>query len=72
MRPDDPDLPAFYFDPMLNPITFRNFNSKKRPSHESTIFDADGKDIDDFNLLGDFKPFLADFPLENVRTAEAI
>ena len=39
IRTDDPDLPAFYFDPLINPISLRGFTSQNAPlvSHEDAI-----------------------------------
>jgi hypothetical protein len=36
---DDPDLPAFYFDPLINPISLRGHTPKNAPlvSHEDEL-----------------------------------
>src|SRR5260221_10877532 len=36
IRTENPDLPAFYFDPLINPISSRAFSAKVEPliSHE--------------------------------------
>ncbi|KIJ29669.1 hypothetical protein M422DRAFT_36884, partial [Sphaerobolus stellatus SS14] len=74
IRTDDPDLPAFYFDPLINPIASRAFSSKNAPlvSHEDTIFGPNGAEDDDFELPEEVVPFLADKELENASTADAI
>lgn len=69
-RTDDPDLPAFYFDPIINPISMRNVSTLSS-EHEDSIF---GDEDDDFSLdipVG-AKPFLAHVPLYTENTANAI
>ncbi|EPS92561.1 hypothetical protein FOMPIDRAFT_1033908 [Fomitopsis schrenkii] len=61
IRIDDPDLPAFYFDPLINPISLRDM-----------IFRPNNADDDDFELPDKVKPFLEDKPLESDLTADAI
>ncbi|PYH90055.1 PROCN-domain-containing protein [Aspergillus ellipticus CBS 707.79] len=62
VRTDDPNLPAFYFDPVINPISSR---------HEDEIF-GEGNNEDDFELPGDFEPFFGDEELYTPDTASAI
>ena len=59
IRTDDPDLPAFYFDPLINPISLRGFTPKNAPlvSHEDSIFGLNGADDDEFALSGDILSF---------------
>ena len=74
IRTDDPDLPAFYFDPLINPISLRGFTSQNAPlvSHEDAIFGPNGADDDDFEVPEVLETFLEDRPLENDLTADAI
>jgi pre-mRNA-processing factor 8 len=74
IRTEDPDLPAFYFDPLINPITSRTVVAKNLPliSHEDIIFGPNDADDDDFELPEDVEPFLSEKPLENDLTADAI
>jgi pre-mRNA-processing factor 8 len=65
LKTDDPDLPAFYFDPAINPIPQRRVRFSE---HE--IFGDD--DADDFVLPEEVEPFLADKPLTTDNTAGAI
>ncbi|RDH39238.1 PROCN-domain-containing protein [Aspergillus welwitschiae] len=62
VRTEDPNLPAFYFDPVINPISSR---------HEDEIF-GEGNNEDDFELPGDFEPFFAEEELYTPDTASAI
>ncbi|EFW17152.1 pre-mRNA-splicing factor 8 [Coccidioides posadasii str. Silveira] len=72
VRTDDPNLPAFYFDPVINPISSRSVAPKNiTVSHEDQIF-GPGNDEDDFELPGDIEPFLADEELYTSETASAI
>ncbi|PPQ67549.1 hypothetical protein CVT26_006850 [Gymnopilus dilepis] len=74
IRTDDPDLPAFYFDPLINPISLRGHVPKNAPlvSHEDSIFGPNGADDDDFELPEQVVPFLEDKDLENDLTADGI
>jgi len=75
IRTDDPDLPAFYFDPLINPISLRGFTPKNVPliSYEDTIFGPNDADDDDFELPDEVEPFLEDSkPLKNDMTADAV
>ncbi|ETN37574.1 pre-mRNA-splicing factor spp42 [Cyphellophora europaea CBS 101466] len=70
-RTDDPNLPAFYFDTTINPISSRSVAPKNLTiSHEDEIFgDADE---DDFELPGDVEPFMAEEELYTEETSSAI
>jgi pre-mRNA-processing factor 8 len=74
IRTDDPDLPAFYFDPLINPISLRGATPKNAPliSHEDAILGPNGQDDDDFELPEELIPFLDEKPLENDITSDAI
>ena len=61
MKPDDPDLPAFYFDPVVNPISA--FRSK-------AVKEVDVEE-DDFSVLG-LEPLLNERPLYTDATAGGI
>jgi pre-mRNA-processing factor 8 len=52
IRTDAPDLPAFYFDPLINPNSLLGLVPKNMPlvPHEDTIFGPNGSDDDDFIL----------------------
>jgi len=70
VKPDDPDLPAFYYDPVVNPISA--FRTAK---YASTVVDDD-EDGDDYEDEGDMvlpetmDPILADAPLYTDFTAD--
>ncbi|KAJ3800917.1 NUC071 domain-containing protein [Lentinula aff. detonsa] len=74
IRTDDPDLPAFYFDPLINPISNRGTTPKNMPliSHEDSIFGPNGAEDDDFELPEEINPFLEDKDFENDLTADGI
>ncbi|KAG9321789.1 hypothetical protein KVV02_004818 [Mortierella alpina] len=71
---EDPDLPAFYFDPIINPITTRNTKAPNQEvSTEDALFgDADEDDEDDFKLPDEVEPFLAEESLYTDNTANGI
>lgn len=64
IKTEDPDLPAFYFDPLINPISHRNANSK--------VQEPLPDDDEDFTLPDDVQPFLQDTPLYTDNTANGI
>ncbi|QRW13738.1 pre-mRNA-processing-splicing factor 8 [Ceratobasidium sp. AG-Ba] len=74
IRTDDPDLPAFYFDPLVNPISNYAVVARNAPliSHEDEVFGPNGADDYEWELSDDVGLFLSDSPLENDRAANAI
>lgn len=71
-RTDDPNLPAFYFDPVINPISSRSVAPKNiTVSHEDEVF-GPGEFEDDFELPPEAEPFFADEDLYTPETASAI
>ncbi|GAB5369857.1 hypothetical protein AAMO2058_001442600 [Amorphochlora amoebiformis] len=64
IKPEDPDLPAYYFDPVLNPIP--HYRSHKDSKEDDEIFD------DDFVLPSDVEPLLEDYTLFTDYTADGI
>ncbi|CAO3568323.1 unnamed protein product [Mortierella alpina] len=71
---EDPDLPAFYFDPIINPITTRNTKAPNQEvSTEDALFgDRDEDDEEDFKMPDEVEPFLAEEPLYTDNTANGI
>lgn len=71
---EDPDLPAFYFDPIINPITTRSTLAPNQEiSTEDALFgDADEDDDDDFKLPEEVEAFLDEEPLYTDNTANGI
>ncbi|WZY68985.1 hypothetical protein YC2023_001225 [Brassica napus] len=62
---EDPDLPAFYYDPLLHPIS--NTNKERR---ERNVYEDDGED--DFTLPEGVEPLLKDTHLYTDTTAAGI
>ncbi|KAI9476840.1 NUC071 domain-containing protein [Coemansia mojavensis] len=74
IKPDSSDLPAFYFDPVINPISSRSLVSQFKDdarSVEDEIF-GDADEDEDFVLPRGASAFLADIPLETDNTANGI
>ncbi|KAJ5661054.1 Pre-mRNA-processing-splicing factor 8A [Penicillium longicatenatum] len=72
VRTEDPNLPAFYFDPVINPISSRSVAPKNITiSHEDELF-GEGNNEDDFELPGEVEPFFDDEELYTPDTASAI
>ncbi|CAJ2506389.1 Uu.00g005190.m01.CDS01 [Anthostomella pinea] len=75
-KSDDPNIPAFYFDPQINPISSRSVAPKNLTvSHEDEIFgegNIEEPEDDAFELPAGAEPFLADEELYNQDTSAAI
>ncbi|CAG8493846.1 8580_t:CDS:10, partial [Racocetra fulgida] len=72
IRSEDPDLPAFYFDPIINPISSRNLTPQNLViSHEDEIF-GDKEEDEEFVLPEKISPFLESTPLYTDTTADGI
>ncbi|KAG9067880.1 Pre-mRNA-processing-splicing factor 8 [Linnemannia hyalina] len=71
---EDPDLPAFYFDPIINPITTRSTLAPNQEiSTEDALFgDADEDDDGDFKLPDEVEAFMDEEPLYTDNTANGI
>lgn len=75
VRAEDPSLPAFYFDPIINPISSRAVAPKNLSvSHEDEVFGHgnDEDDEDDFQMPEEVEPFMADEDLSTSETTSAI
>jgi len=76
VRAEDPSLPAFYFDPIINPISSRSVAPKNITiSHEDELFgpgNNEEPEEDAFTLPEEVEPFLADEELYTSETASAI
>jgi hypothetical protein len=67
IKAEDPDLPPFYFDPLINPI------SHYKSHRISENHEAFGVELDEnFELPADFEPFLAERDLYTELTSAAI
>ncbi|RMZ87673.1 hypothetical protein DV736_g5100, partial [Chaetothyriales sp. CBS 134916] len=72
-RADDPNLPAFYFDPTINPISSRSVAPKNiTVSHEDEIFGKGNNEDDELELPAGVEPFMADEELYTAETSSAI
>lgn len=81
IKTEDPDLPAFYFDPVINPITsirraadavgkcVRSFHRHAPNQLIGLVVDPDEEDGEVFALPERVNPFLKDTPLYTDRTA---
>ncbi|KFY89345.1 hypothetical protein V500_05769 [Pseudogymnoascus sp. VKM F-4518 (FW-2643)] len=76
VRAEDPSLPAFYFDPVINPISSRSVAPKNITiSHEDELFgygNNEEPEEDAFVLPQEAEPFFADEELYTSETASAI
>lgn len=61
VKPENPDLPAFYFDPVINPVAhYRSHDALPPKTFENT----------QISLPKSFKPFLNEFPLYDENTTD--
>lgn len=68
IKTEDPDLPAFYYDPLIHPIPYYKTDKKgTRGAGEDDV----GED-DDFVLPDNVGPFLSETPLYTEQTASGI
>ncbi|XP_050232754.1 pre-mRNA-processing-splicing factor 8A isoform X1 [Mercurialis annua] len=65
IKAEDPDLPAFYYDPLIHPITSTNKERREKKVH-------DDDDDEDFLLPEGVEPFLQDTQLYTDTTAAGI
>ncbi|KAK9738667.1 JAB1/Mov34/MPN/PAD-1 ubiquitin protease [Popillia japonica] len=63
IKTEDPDLPAFYFDPLINPISHRHAVKSLEPLPE---------DDEEYLLPDTVQPFLQETPLYTDNTANGI
>lgn len=80
IKSEDPDLPPFYFDPIINPIPYGGDDASMEEAVEfiepefRTPFDAPDDEEEEFAMLlpEDFGPLLGETPLFTENTAPAI
>ncbi|XP_026190475.1 pre-mRNA-processing-splicing factor 8 [Cyclospora cayetanensis] len=65
VRPEDPDLPAFYFDPIINPLP-----AYKMSANTDALVDPSL--VEGFSLPSSLRPFLEESPLCTDTTAAGI
>ena len=76
IKHEDPGLPPYYFDPLINPISAYNKDYARRGTRINTEHDdPDEKTgeiyFENFQLPPDCKPFLSEEPLFHENTADA-
>ncbi|CAA3001008.1 pre-mRNA-processing-splicing factor 8A [Olea europaea subsp. europaea] len=64
IKTEDPDLPAFYYDPLIHPITSTNRDQREKKIYE--------EDDDDFQLPEGVEPLLTSTPIYTDTTAAGI
>jgi len=75
IKAEDPDLPAFYFDPVINPISAHSHGSKAGAGsgwEDELEREEAACGLDDFALPEGCAPLLADAPLYDEHTADGI
>jgi pre-mRNA-processing factor 8 len=71
IKTQDPDLPAFYYDPLINPISSRSLGTSGPAYHPDLQFDLDDEDVG-FVLPENVEPFLHEKPVSTDNTANGI
>jgi len=71
IKQDDPEIPTFTFDPVINPISAYRMEDSKNVTSDIDLFEDD-LELDKFclDLENDFKPLLEDVELCNQATTE--
>jgi pre-mRNA-processing factor 8 len=69
IKSEDPDLPAYYYDPILAPISHYKTGTA---ASVSVVSDPEVADPDSFELPEDVEPLMADAPLFGENTAHGI
>ncbi|KAF2755488.1 pre-mRNA-processing-splicing factor 8 [Pseudovirgaria hyperparasitica] len=73
IKANDPALPAFYFDPAINPISSRSVAPKNLTvSHEDEVFGKGNNEDDEFELPNELEPFMSEESEYTEDTADAI
>jgi len=72
IKTEDPDLPTFYYDPLIHPIAF--YRSDKRQKKPGELMETEGEEDeeDDFTLPEGMGPFLGETPLYTDSTTAGI
>ena len=71
IKTEDPDLPAYYFDPLIHPIAFYKSNSSEKKKEEEEE-EEDWSEDDDFALPEEVEPLLKDYDLYTENTTNGI
>jgi len=73
IKTEDPDLPAYYFDPLIHPIAFyKSSSSEKKKEEEEEEEEEDWSEDDDFALPEEVEPLLKDYDLYTENTTNGI
>lgn len=71
IKQEDPDLPAFYFDSIINPISaYKVERHKKAANTEVDLLEED--ELDSFVMPENFEAFLREEPLHDKNTSNGI
>ena len=71
IKTEDPDLPAYYFDPLIHPIAFYKSSSSEKKKDEEEE-EEDWSEDDDFALPEEVEPLLKDYDLYTENTTNGI
>jgi len=75
-KQDNPELPTFYFDPIINPISaYRvtmNDRNRKQATTEIEDLELDDDELEEIRMPDDFEPFLNEEPLYDNKTTDGI
>jgi pre-mRNA-processing factor 8 len=70
IKTEDPDLPAYYFDPLIHPIAFYKSSSSEKKKEDED--EEDWSEDDDFALPEEVEPLLKDYDLYTENTTNGI
>lgn len=72
IKQDDPDIPTFTFDKVINPISAYRMEDIKDHGSEINMFDDEEGELEDIYIEDDFIPILDDVPLCDNATSDGI
>jgi pre-mRNA-processing factor 8 len=70
IKEEDPEIPTFTFDPVINPISAYRMEETKKFGSEMDLFEEE--ELENLEVEFDFKPILDEVPLCNQSTSDGI
>lgn len=69
IKQEDPSIPTYTFDPVINPISAYRLENSKQYTSEIDLFEDD-QELEDLFVEEDFEPILADTELYDEATTD--
>lgn len=72
IKQEDPDIPTFTFDKVINPISAYRMEDIKDHGSEINLFDDEEEELEDIHIEDDFAPILDDVALCDNATSDGV